>query len=37
MLQWAGPIWVKDQFPHKASSPKVENRKSIIQRRNEFL
>jgi hypothetical protein len=30
MLQWAVPIWVRVQFPHRAFSPKVGNRKSTI-------
>jgi hypothetical protein len=30
MLQWVGPIWIRVQSPHKALSPKVGNKKSMI-------
>jgi hypothetical protein len=30
MLQWAGHIWVRVQFSHKALLPKVGNKKSMI-------
>jgi hypothetical protein len=37
MLQWAEPFWVKDQFPHKALSSKVENKKINDSKRNEIF
>jgi hypothetical protein len=30
LLQWARPIWVVVQIPHRALSQKVENKKSMI-------